>query len=105
MRRFDVYRNENAMTQKRAPFLVVLQSELLSDMLTVVVAPIAKLSLVEGRATAMLMPKVSVDDREYLIYIPELAAIPARSLRKRVASLESERDAITRALDLLFSGI
>lgn len=105
MRRFDVYRNENIATQKRVPFFVVLQSELLSDMLTVVVAPIAKLSVVEGRVTATLMPRVHVDDREYLIYIPELAAIPARSLRKRVGSLESERDAITRALDLLFSGI
>lgn len=105
MRRFDVYRNDNVATQKRVPFFVILQSELLSDLLTVVVAPIAKLSVVEGRATAMLMPKVSVEDREYLIYIPELAAVHARSLRKRVASLESERDAITRALDLLFSGI
>jgi len=105
MRRFDVYRNENVTTLKRVPFFVILQSELLRDMLTVVVAPVAKLSVVEGRPTTMLMPKVSIEDREYLIYIPELAAIPARSMRKRIASLESERDAITRALDLLFSGI
>jgi hypothetical protein len=48
---------------------------------------------------------VVLDDTEFVVYLPELAAVPARLMRKRVANLESSRDLMTRGLDLLFSGI
>jgi toxin CcdB len=105
MRRYDVFVNEDARTCRRVPYFVVLQSDLLSGLNTVVVAPLGPAKLVEDRPAATLMPSVSVDDVDYIVYLPELAAVPARLMRKRVTNLESSRDALTRGLDLLFSGI
>jgi len=105
MRRFDVFHNEDARTRKRVPYFVVLQSDLLSGLNTVVVAPIGMAKVVEGKPATTLMPVVVLDDTEFVIYLPELAAVPARLMRKRVANLESSRDLMTRGLDLLFSGI
>ncbi len=105
MRRFDVFHNDDTQTRKRVPYFVVLQSDLLSGLSTVVVAPLGSAKVVEGKTAAMLMPAVVVEDAEFVIYLPELAAIPARALRRRVGSIEASRDALTRGLDLLFSGI
>jgi hypothetical protein len=46
-----------------------------------------------------------VDDESLVMFTPELAAVPASTLRKRVANLDPQRDVIRDALDLLFSGI
>lgn len=105
MRRFDVFHNDDARTRKRVPYFVVLQSDLLSGLSTAVVAPLGSAKVVEGKTAAMLMPAVTVDDAEYVVYLPELAAIPARVLRRRASNIEASRDALTRGLDLLFSGI
>ena len=59
----------------------------------------------ERLPAATLMPTVVLDDTEFVVYLPELAAVPTRLMRKRVANLESSRDLMTRGLDLLFSGI
>jgi toxin CcdB len=105
IRRFDVFRNDNAQTQKRFPYFLVLQSDLLSGLSTVAVAPIGKSKVVEGRMADTLMPAVTVEDQSMVLFTPELAAVPARILRKHVANLEAQRDVVTRALDMLFSGI
>ena len=105
MRRFDVFHNEDARTRERVPYFVVLQSDLLGGLNTVVVAPIGMAKVVEDKPATTLMPVVVLDDTEFVVYLPELAAVPARLMRKRVANLESSRDLMTRGLDLLFSGI
>jgi toxin CcdB len=105
IRRFDVFRNDSAQTQKRFPYFLVLQSDLLSGLSTVAVAPIGKAKIVEGRMAETLMPTLMIEDQSMVLFTPELAAVPARILRKQVANLEAQREVVTRALDMLFSGI
>jgi hypothetical protein len=46
-----------------------------------------------------------VNGGSYAIYTPELAPLPTTRLRKRVGDLQTQRDAIVRALEFLFHGI
>lgn len=105
MRRFDVYRNEATGSARRFPYLLVLQSDLLQDLATTVVAPLGRPSVVGGKLVGRLAPELEISSERYVMYTPELAAIPASILRKHVTNIENQRESITRALDLLFSGI
>jgi toxin CcdB len=105
MKRFDVFRNENSHTARKFPFLLVLQSDLLQQLTTAVVAPLGRASMVGGKLVDTLAPMLDVDGESLVLYTPELAAIPSSILRKCVANLEDQREKIVRAVDFLFSGI
>lgn len=105
MVRFDVYRNELANSSKRFPYFLTVQSDLLQDLVTCVIVPLGRPAIVGGRLVQTLAPELDVGGERYVMYTPELAAVPTTMLRKRVANLEVQRDTILRALDFLFSGI
>ena len=105
MARYDVFRNTNPATVRRFPFLLVVQSDLLGELATQVVVPLGRAATVEGKLAQRLTPELGVEGETMVMFTPELAAVPASTLRKRVANLDAHRDAIRDALDLLFSGI
>lgn len=105
MARHDVYLNESAPSRKRFPYFLVVQSDLLEELATVVVVPLGKPGVVEGKLAQTLTPRLDVDGEALAMYTPELAAVPATVLRKRVGNLDGQRDAIRRALDFLLNGI
>lgn len=105
MARFDVYRNENAASSKRFPYLLAVQSELLENLHTCVVVPLGKVSTVGGKPMDRLMPSVNVDGADWTMYTPELAAVPVTILRKRIENLRQQHHVIQGALNFLFSGI
>jgi hypothetical protein len=75
----------------------------MSDPATVVVAaivPALKLS-----KTSRLYPTFRIERRPYMMLTPNLAAVPRALLVENVINLESQRDAITAAIDVLFFGI
>jgi toxin CcdB len=104
MKRFDVFRNETA-SARRFPYFLVLQSDLLEQLTTSVVAPLGRASVVGGKLAKTLAPALDLDGEQYVLYTPELAAIPASILRKRAGNLSDQRETIVRAIDFLFSGI
>ena len=105
MKRFDVYRNEVAGSSRRFPFFLVLQSDLLQNLATAVIAPLGRASVVGGKLVEGLAPEVDIDGERYVMYTPELAAVSTTILRKHVGNVEAQREKIVRALDVLFSGI
>ncbi|HEY3778534.1 MAG TPA: CcdB family protein [Rhizomicrobium sp.] len=100
---FDVFPNPSERTRKSRPFFVVLQSDQLRQLDTRIVAPLVAPAKI--RHFEHLMPEVSVRSRAYVILVQELGAFPVRLAPRVVANLESERDRIISALDLLFTGI
>jgi toxin CcdB len=102
-RQFDVFENPSARGRRERPFLIVVQSDVLSDRHTRVVAPLVAHS--ELQPLSRLNPTVEVDGRKFYFHPAELAHIPKDMLRKPVANLESERYRIVAALDLVFTGI
>ena len=102
-RQFDVFANPDRETAKSYPYLIVLQSNAISDLDTCVVAPLAPPRTI--KLFERLLPEVTVKGRRFIIAIPDLAAIPVAEVGKPVANLEAERYRIVAALDLVFTGI
>jgi toxin CcdB len=104
MARFDVYPN-NSQQSADVPYLLDVQSEVLSALDTRVVVPLRRRSrFPTARHPANLMPIVTVENVECILETPKLAAVPVRILKTPVASLAANRFEITAALDFLFHG-
>jgi toxin CcdB len=101
---FDVYRNPDASTRARFPFLLEIQSDLLESLATRVVVPLA----IAGEDTtpiAQLMPVFEVGGRRVVMRTPEIAGIPRKTIGAHVGSLAAHRHEIVAALDVLITGV
>jgi toxin CcdB len=100
---FDVFKNSDPNSAASHPYLVVLQSNGLTDLNTRIVAPLIaskKMPLFER-----LMPEVTIAKSKYVIDATNIGVVPAHALSKSIANLESERYRIVAAIDLVFTGI
>jgi len=102
MQQFDVVANPDADESAHRPYLVVLQSDLVSGLSSTVVAPLVPRDQMKG--AGRMNPIVNVDGKEFWLATHELFAVDRRMLRKTVVSLSHERDAIITALDFAFTG-
>jgi len=103
IQQFDVFANPDADVAAYRPFLVVLQSDLVSDLRATIVAPLVKREDIAG--AQRLNPVVTVAGQEHWLATHELFALDRRALRNKVASLADRRDHIIAALDMLFTGV
>lgn len=103
MKQFDVVANPFPRSRERQPFLVSLQSDLLSRNLdTTVVAPLEPAT--SGTFADKLNPRVEIDGEPFVLITQELVTVRASVLGHAHGSIAEERDAIIAALDLLFTG-
>jgi toxin CcdB len=105
MPQFAVYKNKNAQTRARFPFLLDIQSDLLDPLATRVVVPLAPAGSARARSMQTLTPEISVDGRAYVMVTPQLAGIAVRELGPIVADASAKRPKIIAALDFLVAGI
>jgi toxin CcdB len=105
MEQFDVYRNPNAASRARIPYLLDVQSDLLGPFATRIVVPLCKPEVLSGKPAERLNPAFEIEGRKLLMLTPELAGVPRKALGEVVANLASERAAIVAALDLALTGI
>jgi hypothetical protein len=101
MRQCDVFSNPSERPSPNVPFILVLQSNLVFQTTTVVVAPLVKAGHL--RESQSLYPVFEIDGQRVALSVTELATLPRRVLRSYVTSLEEERHRIIRAIDLLFT--
>ncbi len=105
MSQFAVYKNKSVSTRKIYPYLIDIQSDLLSDMRTTVVIPLCKSSQMNNPVISRLCPIVEIDDEKYIAFTPQLAGIKRNNLGKEVAKLSEYRSDFIAAIDLIISGI
>jgi toxin CcdB len=101
-RQFDVVANPDPIEAAQRPYLVVLQSDLVSGLASTVVAPLVPRDQMTG--AHCLNPIMPVEGREFWLATHELFAVDQRILRGKVATLADQRDAIIAALDFVFTG-
>lgn len=101
MRQFDVVANPDPADAEHRPYLVVLQSDLVS-LTSTVVAPLVAQAQMKG--AERLNPIMRIEDRDYWLATHELFAVDQRMLRRKVGSLTDRHDAIMASLDFLFLG-
>lgn len=103
MAQFDVCLNPGTDADA-IPYLLVVQSDLLDRLPTRVVVPLFRVDAF-GPAARGLHPRFQVDGRELVMATHLLAGVAARDMGRPVTSLESHRDAIIAALDLVITGV
>jgi toxin CcdB len=102
LRQFDVFQNPNERSRRIAPLIVVVQSHLLEELPTVLVAPLLHAS--ERPAYSKVSCAISLGGADYTLSLAELVALDARALAIPVANLVEHEDTIRRALDRVFTG-
>lgn len=105
MSQFTVYRNKSPRSKGDYPFLLDIQSDLLSDLKTRVVIPLCSEGWLGGQPIGNLVPKLEIEGDPFLVLTPQLAGVSTRELGERVTDLSESRDAIIAALDLLITGV
>jgi toxin CcdB len=104
MAQFTIYANTSAQTKQHYPYLLALQSNLLNDLATCVVAPLAPVSQHAQTAMTRLSPVISVAGEDYLMQTMQLSAIARKQLGKAVGDASANSHEIIAAVDFLISG-
>jgi toxin CcdB len=105
MAQFDIYANPNKKSSTAYPFIIDMQNNLVDELTTRIVAPLALYSKFKDGELKKLTPRVSYKEQELLILIPQITSMPARLLKKPIGSLSHLRDEIIAALDFAIIGI
>ena len=98
MARFDVYANANV-----PGYLLDVQAGLLRGLNTRVVVPLLPLNVAPIPA-ARLNPSFEIQGVTVSMVTQFMAAVPETELKRQVANLDAERDAILEAVDFLHQG-
>ena len=102
MVRFDVYRNPSK-NRSSIPFLMDVQSNVISGLATRIVIPMRLLSTVESDSLpGDIFPIQVVEGESYFLDTPQLGAIPAQELTVPVLGVIVDRFKIVAALDRAF---
>lgn len=102
MAQFDLFRHPR---DKRYPFLLDLQTDLLRDLATRVVAPLTSVKRLRGKPIGRLNPIVEIEGTPYAVLFQEVAAIPVKAIGVASGNLRGRRAELIAALDLLFTGV
>jgi toxin CcdB len=104
MTAYSVFQNPNPRTNAAVPFLLDVQSELLSVLGTRVVVPLYRPAAADVHAMSRLTPLVQFQGEPLVAMVPELAGIARRELGPVAGDLASARAELLQAMDLLLTG-
>jgi toxin CcdB len=105
MAQYDVYPNPSPASREVVPFVVDVQSDLLSDLRTRLVMPLTRVGVALKHPPRRLTPQFTVQGERLALSPFQAAGLDARLLRKPVASLAVHAGEIRDALDAVVSGI
>ena len=105
MAQFTVYANNNTATRTTYPYLIDVQSDLLSALSTTLVIPLIPAALAKSFQLTKLNPDVTVEGTTFSLMTQDMASISRTQLTHVVDDLSHDRDRITAAINLLFFGI
>jgi toxin CcdB len=103
MAQFTVYQNANTQTKKLFPYLLDVQSDLLNELQTSVVVPLA-LANKKTKTISRLTPQLKINGENFIMLTPQLAGINKKDLGKIVTNLSESRNEIISAIDFLITG-
>lgn len=100
-----MYENLNPNSRQTYPYLIDVQTTLLTDLETRVVIPVALKSKFGKGIIKNLNPLITINKKEYVIITQQISGIPSRQLGSSVCDCLSLRQEILSAIDFLITGI
>lgn len=104
MKQFDLYHNTDPDSCQTYPFFVDVQTDLLEQLTSRVVIPIAAANNAKS-FPKNLCPIVEINNKNYALLSHQITTVSSTFLAKREGSLLLNRDDIISALDFLLTGI
>ncbi len=104
MPQFGVYLNSHLPSTHLFPLLVDVQSELLEDLETRVVIPLARAASFPSFPLRYVMPTVELGGETYVLMTPQLTGLARAALGAYTATLEARAREISMATDVLLRG-
>ena len=105
MAQFDVYVNPSQKSRPSFPFVVDIQSPIISEIVTRIVVPLGKQNLFKNEMMNGFTPEIEYEEERLLLLTPQIASLPTKALKNPVGSLALLRDEIIAALDFAITGI
>lgn len=105
MAQFFAYKNPNPATRAQYPYLLDIQSDLLSELRTTVVIPLTPSKLAAPMSLTRLNPNIVIDGKSFTVMTQEIAGVDRNQLGAQAYNLSSYRAEIIAALDFVLSGI
>jgi toxin CcdB len=102
---FDVYDNPSPRMREQYPFVVDIQSNLLSSLATRMVVPLAVTSLAAKELPQRLCPVFTVRRKNLMLVPFEAAPLDKRLLKTEITSIRDRASDIIAAMDAVMSGI
>lgn len=102
---FDVFENPSPRMRDVYPYVIDVQSDLLSSLATRMVVPLAVTTLAEKDLPRRLCPVITVNDKSLMLVPFEAAPLDKRLLRTEITSVRERSHEIIAAMDSVLSGI
>ena len=105
MSQYYVYKNPNPATRAQYPYLLDIQSDLLSELRTTLVIPVTPSRLAASMSLTRLNPTIIIYGKNFTVMAQEIAGVDRNQLGAQGYDLSSYRSDIIAALDFVLSGI
>ena len=105
MGQFYAYKNASPATRTQYPYLLEIQSDLLSELRTTVVIPLSPTNKVASISLSRLNPVLDLDGESFTAMTQDMAGMDRSQLGSQAYDLSSCRSDIIAAVDFLISGI
>ncbi len=102
---FDVYDNPSPRMRDVYPYVMEVQSDLLSSLATRMVVPLAITTLAATDLPRRLCPMFAVNGKSLMLVPFEAAPLDKRLLKAEITSMRQRSDEIIAAMDAVLSGI
>ena len=102
---FDVFENPSPRMRNLYPYVVDVQSDLLSALATRMVVPLAITTLATNDLPRRLCPVITVNDKSLMLVPFEAAPLDKRLLRTEITSVRDRSHEIIASMDSVLSGI
>ena len=102
---FDVFENPSPRMRDAYPYVVDVQSDLLSSLATRMVVPLAFTTLAATELPRRLCPLITVNDKAFMLVPFQAAPLDKRLLKTEITSVRATSHDIISAMDSVLSGI
>jgi len=105
MSQYHIYENLNPNSKQAYPYLIDVQTTLLTDLETRIVIPVVLKSKFDKGIIKNLNPIIIINKKEYVIITQQISGIPSKQLGSSICDCLASRQEILSAIDFLITGI